>query len=319
MSGIRASGPDGEVDKTQPIGAKMPPVLDWDDLRYVLAVHRAKTLNAAARSLKVDKATVSRRIGAVEEALGVRLFDRKPDGYELTPHGERVLAAVGEMDQTVSSLVADLSEHRGESGGVVYLTVPQFFASQVLLPALPAFRAAHAGIELVVNASSSVLNMAQREAEVGLRNVKPDQLSVTVKRVGVLAMALYASKDYLARRGMPAKPKELARHDVISWPDLFTYAQAFRWVNESGAATAVRLNDSAVMCDATAAGLGIAALPCILGDERPGLVRLDAFGIGRDEIYAVAPGELRRSARVRAVIELLVDVWRTNATRLSPE
>ena len=171
---------------------------------------------------------------------------------------------------------------------------------------------------MVVNASSSVLNMAQREAEVGLRNVKPDQLSVTVKRVGVLAMALYASKDYLARRGTPTKPKDLARHDVVSWPDVFTYAEAFRWVNDSGATTAVRLNDSAVMCDATAAGIGIAALPCILGDQRPGLVRLETFGVGRDEIYAVAPGELRRSARVRAVIDLLVEVWRLNAARLSP-
>jgi DNA-binding transcriptional LysR family regulator len=114
-------------------------VLDWDDLRYVLAVRRAGSLNAAARSLKVDKATVSRRISAVEQALGVRIFDRKPDGYSITPHGDRVLAAVAEVDDRVSSLVAELSEARGEADGIVYLSVPQFFASQVLIAALPAF------------------------------------------------------------------------------------------------------------------------------------------------------------------------------------
>lgn len=292
-------------------------MLDWNDLRYVLAVRRAGSLNAAARSLEVDKATVSRRIASVERSLGVRLFDRKPDGYGLTPHGERVLAASASIDDTVSDMVAELSDARGEARGVVYLSVPQFFASQVLMPALPAFFAAHPGIELVLDASSSVVNVARREAEVGLRNVKPDQLSVTVKRVGKLAMALYASKGYLARRGPAREPEDLAHHDLVGWEGAFAHAEAFRWINKRGLRVVLRLNDAAVICDAVAAGVGIGALPCILGDERANLVRLEAYGMGRDEIYAVAPGELRRSGRVRAVIELLASVWRSNAARLS--
>jgi DNA-binding transcriptional LysR family regulator len=295
----------------------MRPVLNWDDLRHVLAVEQAGSLNAAARALGVDKATVSRRIAAVEEALSARLFDRKPDGYGVTPHGERVIAAARDMDETVSVLVAQLSEARGDDSGLVNLSVPQFFASQILLPALAPFRAKHPAIDLVVNASSTVLNVAQREAEVGLRNVKPDQLSVTVKRVGVLGMALYGGRRYLETRGTPTAPGELAHHDLIGWDRAFTHAQGFLWANDCGARVAVRLNDSSVMCDAVAADLGIAALPCVLGDERPGLVRLEALGTSRDEIYAVAPGELRRSGRVRAVIELLVQVWAANETRLS--
>jgi len=291
--------------------------MDWNDLRYVLAVQRAGSLKAAARALEVDKATVSRRISAVEQSLGLRLFDRKPEGYGLTPHGDRVLAACAEVDDRLAALVAELSEARGDSQGIVYLSVPQFFASQVLLAALPAFRAAHPGIELVINASSTVVNVARREAEVGLRNVKPNQLSVTVKKVGVLALALYASRSYLARRGTPRAKSDFAEHDLIGWPDTFTHPATFGWVNQSGARTAVRVNDAAVLADAVAAHVGIGALPCILGDERTGLVRLEAFGTARNDIYAVAPGELRRSARVRAVVDLLVDVWRTNSTRLS--
>jgi DNA-binding transcriptional LysR family regulator len=292
-------------------------VLNWDDLRHVLAVERAGSLNAAARALGVDKTTVSRRIAAVEEALGARLFDRKPDGYGVTPHGERVIAAVRDMDESVSALVAQLSEARGDDTGVVHLSVPQFFAAQVLLPALAGFRAKHPGIDLVVNASSSVLNVARREAEVGLRNVKPDQQSVTVKRVGVLGMALYGSRRYLDRRGTPAAPSELSQHDLIGWDHAFTHAKALLWANDCGARIPIRLNDSGVMCDAVAADLGIAALPCVLGDERPGLVRIEALGTSRDEIYAVAPGELRRSGRVRAVIELLTEVWAANEGRLA--
>ncbi|HTJ47610.1 MAG TPA: LysR family transcriptional regulator [Kofleriaceae bacterium] len=292
-------------------------MVDWDDLRYVLAVRRGGSLNAAARALGVDKATVSRRIAAAEDALGVRLFDRRPEGYHVTPHGERVLSSIGQIEDTVASMVSDLSDARGDANGVVYLSVPQFFASRVLLPALPPFRARHPGIDLVVNASSSVVNVARREAEVGLRNVKPDQLSVTVKRVGRLAMALYASKAYLAKRGAPKTPAEIAQHELVGWENAFTYAAAFRWIDDSGARVAVRVNDAAVLCDAVAAHLGIAALPCILGEERAGLVRLETFGTSRDDIYAVAPGELRRSGRVRAVIELIAGVWRANAARLT--
>lgn len=292
-------------------------MINWDELRYLLAVRRAGTLNAAARALRVDKATVSRRIAALEDALGVRLFDRKPDGYRLTPHGERAIAAVAGIEVTVSTLVAEFSEVRGDRNGVVHVTVPQFFASQILLPALASFRAAHPRIDLVVNASSNVLNVAQREAEVGLRNVRPDQLSVTVKRVGVLGMALYASRPYLQRRGTPALAKDLAQHDLIGWQSAFTHAKGLLWANDCGARSPIRLNDSAVMCDAVAANLGIAALPCLLGDERAGLVRLDAFGLSRDAIYVVAPGELRHSGRVRAVIDLLVEVWSDNEERLA--
>jgi DNA-binding transcriptional LysR family regulator len=292
-------------------------VLNWDDLRHVLAVEQAGSLVAAARALKVDKATVSRRIAAAEEAVGARLFDRKPDGYDVTPHGQRVIAAVRDMDDTVATLLAQLSEARGDQSGLVHLSVPQFFASQILLPALATFRVKHPGVDLVVNASSTVLNVAKRDAEVGLRNIKPKQLSVTVKRVGVLGMALYGGRRYLKRRGTPTAPGELAQHDLIGWDRAFTHAHALLWANDCGARIPIRLNDSAVMCDAVAADLGIAALPCVLGDERPGVVRLEALGMSRDEIYAVAPGELRRSGRVRAVIDLLVEVWAANEARLA--
>jgi DNA-binding transcriptional LysR family regulator len=259
---------------------------------------------------------VSRRIAALEEALGVRLYDRKPDGYALTPHGERVVATVAGIDQTVAALEADLSEARGDAGGIVYVSVPQFFASELLLPALPAFRAAHPAVDLVLNASSALVNVAQREAEVGLRNVKPDQKSVTVKRVGLLGMALYASRAYLERRGRPKEPTELAQHDLVGWDRAVSFARAFAWLNDAGARVAVRVNDAAVMRDAVAAGLGIAELPCLLGDGDAELVRLTAFGKSVDEIYAVAPGELRRSRRARAVVELLAAVFAEHETAL---
>ena len=290
--------------------------MNWDDLRYLYAVERAGSLTAAAKALAVDKATVSRRIAALEEALGARLFDRKPDGYALTPHGQRVLATVGEIADTVAGLQADLADARGDAVGVVYVSVPQFFASELLLPALPAFRAAHPGIDVVLNASSALVNVAQREAEVGLRNVRPAQQSVTTKKVGQLGMALYAAKRYVASRGEPREAAELAQHDVVGWDRAVSFSRAFVWLNDTATRVALRVNDAAVMCDAVAAGLGIAELPCLLGDAHPALVRLGAFGKSVEEIYAVAPGELRKSGRARAVIELLARIFADHQPRL---
>jgi DNA-binding transcriptional LysR family regulator len=130
-------------------------------------------------------------------------------------------------------------------------------------------------------------------------------------------MAFYGSRVYLARRGKPEGPNDLIKHDLVGWDAAVTHAKALLWANERGHRVVVRVNDAAVMADAVAAGVGLAALPCILGDERDGLVRLDALGLAADDIYAVAPGELRRSARVRAVIDLLSEVWAANRDRLS--
>lgn len=290
--------------------------MDWDDLRYVHAVRRSGSLGAAAKLLAVDKATVSRRIGSLERLLAVRLFDRKPSGYALTLHGERVVAAATEIDERILALETDLAEARGDTSGRVFVSVPQFFASEVLLPALPAFRAEYPDIEIVLNASSAVLNVAQRQVEVGLRDSKPDQMSVTTKRVGHLGMALYASRTYLERRGEPRTKGDLAKHEAVAWDRAIAFAKSFQWMNQSGVRVAVRVNDAAIMRDAACAGLGVAELPCILGDARPELLRLERFGTFVSEIFAVAPGELRRSGRVRAVVALLADVFAANKQRL---
>ncbi len=158
--------------------------------------------------------------------------------------------------------------------------------------------------------------MAHREAEVALRNVRPDQRSVTVKRMGFLGSALYASKGYLDAHGTPRTADALAQHALVGWDRVFTFVPMFQWVGDTGARIVLRVNDAAVLADAVAADAGIGVLPCLLGDEREGVVRLDAFGHGREAIYAVAPGELRRSRRVRAVLDLVAEAWSKNATRL---
>ncbi len=160
------------------IGAIMQP-MDWNDLRFVLAVQREMSLAAAARTLGVDKATVGRRIGALEGGLGIRLFERRPDGLVPTARGARVVASAQKMSTEVASLAAELAHETGLTRVTVRLTAPQWFASGLVIPALPHFQKEHPSIEVVLVESTSVVNLAQRDAEVAVRNVKPAQISMS--------------------------------------------------------------------------------------------------------------------------------------------
>ncbi len=291
-------------------------MIDWDDLRYLVAVQRSGSLASAARALGADKGTVSRRIAALERSLRVRLFDRRPRGYTLTGYGRRVVEAAGQVDHTVSGLLADLQAQSGEERGTVLLTVPQWFANELLVPELPAFRARHPHIALVLNASSKVLNIAQREAEVGLRNTRPRHLSVTTRKAGRLASALYGARGYLADRGTPRTREDLALHDLIGYENTLSFLPDFAWL-ESVGAPKVRGNDAASLCACARAGLGLAVLPCVLGDAYAELARVSAFGVAGEDIWVVAPGELRPSPRVRAVVELLLAVFKKRAPQLA--
>ncbi len=288
--------------------------VDWDDLRFFLAVDRAGSLAAAARGLAVDKATVSRRLASLEASLAVRLFDRKPDGLSLTPDGLRVRERVARVGAEIAALASELAG--GDARGTVHLTVPQWFACRVLAPALPAFRREHPSIDLTLNASSRVLNLAQREAEVALRNAKPAHLSASARRVGTLASALYAARTYLSRRGVPRTPEEIARHDLLAYEQKISYLPAFAWLAAHDARVVLRGNDALALAAAASAGVGLAVLPCFLGDTDPALTRLAVAEVATEDIWIVVPAELRRSSRVREVMALVSGVFEKHARAL---
>src|SRR6185369_8603325 len=108
--------------------------MDWDDLRFVLAVERAGSILGASRALDVDKATVSRRIAGLEAALGVLLFERRPSGLQVTGHGVRVVDAAQKIGALVTELAEDARAAQGEAKGRVLVTAPQWFCSEFLLP-----------------------------------------------------------------------------------------------------------------------------------------------------------------------------------------
>ncbi|HVV88762.1 MAG TPA: LysR substrate-binding domain-containing protein [Kofleriaceae bacterium] len=277
-----------------------------DDLRTLAAVVRAGTMARAAAALRVDKATISRRLAHLER-LRPGLFERQRGRLTATAAGARSLAVVEDVERDLARLEATLAR-TDEGGGVVRLTVPAPIAARLVVPALAGFRARHPEVELAIVATSRVLDLARGEADVAVRNLVPRGPGIVARRVARVSYTLYAARTYLAARGVPA-PRSLRGHDVVDFADGTPGTPPLDWLPAAvrEARVVMRANDPTLLTQAVAAGLGIAALPAFLADDEPGLVRLGA-DVVVSPVSVVVRAEVRRLARVRAVAAWVGDL-----------
>ena len=275
-------------------------------IRALAAVSASSSMAAAARALGVDKATVSRRLAALErEQPG--LFERRAGRIEPTAAGQRALGALSEVDRGLAHFRAALSSER-DTTGVVRLTVPAPIAMHVVVPALPTLRASHPDIDLVLLATSRVLDVARGQADIAVRNVVPQGGGIVSRKVARVSVRLYASRDYLARRGTPP-PGSLEGHDFVDF-EQGTYAQApFEWLPTAArqARIVLRADDPTILTRATVAGLGIGALPAFLAQDEPELVPISEL-VSVTNVHVVVCAEVRRLARVRIVAHWIAEL-----------
>ncbi len=243
---------------------------DWDDLRVFLAVARAGSLSGAARALGVNHSTVFRRVGTLEERLGVRLFERLPGGYVLTAAGEEMQAAALRIEDEVAGLGRRLAGRDLRLRGTVRVTTLDMLALGLLPRHLAAFRAAYPGIELEIVLSNAALSLTRREADVALRVAEAPPEHLVGRRVGRLAFAVYGAAGAAA----PGPGADLAAADWIGLdPDQAPLARRFaRFL--PGVRPVCRANSIAAVIAAARAGIGLAPLPCGLADRDPALRRV---------------------------------------------
>lgn len=277
--------------------------MDWDDLRHVLAVARRGTLSAAARDLGVNHSTVYRRIRAIEGRLGVRLFERHRDGYTPTAAGEEAMALAERVEGEVDGLSRRLAGRDTRPAGTVRVTTTDTLMSGVLGPLVRGFRAAHPEIDLEIGAENRVLSLSRRDADIAVRpgTAPPDTL--VGRRVARIATAIYGAAGYL-ESAPPAG--DLAAHAWIAPDDSLGHLGAARWLRSTLPAVrpALRANSLLAMTSAAEAGVGLALLPCFLGDASPALRRLgpplDALAT---DLWLLTHRDLREVARIRAFME----------------
>jgi DNA-binding transcriptional LysR family regulator len=292
--------------------------MNWDDFRYFLAVAAEGSLSAAARVLRVNAATVSRHVDALEERLAVRLFDRRQDGYTVTPAGEKLL----ERARTIESEIFALSrafdaEDRGLTG-TVSVTATESLTVPFLIPNLPHLRDRYPGIRVQLVSDYRLLNLSRREADVAIRLARPQQGDLVVRKIGSMGFGLYASHDYIEAHGEPATVAELKEHAVIDWLDGYPESAPVVWLREvmEGRAPAFATNPASGRLAAAKAGMGIALVPSMVS-EGSGLVRvLSHVEIPCVDLWLLVHRDLARIARVRAVLDFIHDRARIDADRI---
>jgi DNA-binding transcriptional LysR family regulator len=283
----------------------------WDDLRFILAVAEHGSLARAARALGVHHTTVLRRIDSFEAAHGLRLFERLPTGYVLTPGGEELLAAARTMAGMVTALERRLAGQDLRLAGELRVTTTDTLMGSILPEMLAAFHAAHPGVKVEVSVTNLMANLTRRDADVAIRPASDPPAMLVGRRVAGVAFALYASPAYLAT--VPrAAAGELGVHRWLAPDDTLAASTVARWMRAALPADAevvLRADSLLSLRQAALAGLGVTALPCYLGDITPGLARVRAEPIEAmaTALWVLTHEDLRRTARVSAFTSFLAE------------
>lgn len=292
--------------------------LEWDDLRYVLAVAEAGSLAGAARELRVNHSTVLRRIAAFEQKLGLRLFERLPTGYVLTAGGEELVAAARSISGTVTELERRIAGQDLRLSGTLRITAPDTLMGSILPDILAEFGEAHPGIALEVAVSNLMFNLTKRDADVALRAADNPPATLVGRRIGKIAFAIYAAPAYLARHDHA----DLAEHRWVGPDDTLAGTSVARWMQSKlpKSEIVLRADSLLAMQHAAVAGLGLVALPCYLGDSVPALscVRRPMPEM-ETALWILTHEDLRAAARVRAFTDFAYGAFRKRRALLEGE
>ena len=278
--------------------------MGWEDLRFVLAVGRSGSLSGAARALKVNHSTVFRRVAQLEDRMGVRLFDRLPEGYAPTPAGEALIALGGRVEEDVAALERRLAGEDLRPSGTVRVTTTDTLIP-FLAPMCARFRLIQPQVQLELVVSQERLNLSRRDADVALRPTSTPPENLVGRRLSGMTAAIYGAEAYFA-----ACPDEmpLTGHDWIGYDDSLSHLSASQWLRERIAPERIvmRCNNLMAIREAARAGIGLALLPCYLADDQPRLRRHgDLIPELTTDLWLLVHEDLRRTARIRAFMDHL--------------
>lgn len=278
--------------------------LDWGHLRFFLAMARTGSLSRAAKRLGVDRNTVARRVAALEAALGLSLFERGPQGWTRTAGGDELADLAGRVEEDVLALARHADARDQALTGSVRLTTAAHLATHLLAPAVPLLRQRHPGLVLEIAADQRNFDLTRREADLAVRMGRPRDSGLVTRRLCELAYGLYGSPDGAAAKRGEA---DFGQDPFLGFDESLASAPQERWLARVGPDRQVvfRTNSTASLQAAARRGVGVALLPRYIGDADPMLRRIEAPDPPSYEVWLLVHGDLRRTPRVRAVIEWL--------------
>ena len=286
--------------------------MDWDKLKSFHAAAEHGSLTAAAEWLGISQSAVSRQIAALEEGLGVSLFQRHARGLVMTDAGHTLHRSTADMSAAAKSASSALRDQQEVAQGDLVITAPVAFGSTWLVPRLAKFLEANPELNLDLRLDDREYDLLKLEAECAIRLWAADKADLIQRRLTTVAMSLYASPEYLAKHGTPQTAEDLDQHTIISYGDDKTQMQEVNWAQRIGRddkpprAPQLRVNNVFAMLRAIAAGVGIADIPDYMAATMPGLVKVLGELRGPSfDLYFIYPSDLRRSKRISTFRDFL--------------
>ena len=295
---------------------------DWDDLRFFLAVARSGRLTAAARRLGADHATVSRRITSLEESLKAKLFERRPQGYALTGHGEQLLAKAESMETEALAIQSEIGGADMALSGTVRIGAPDGFGSTFLASRFAGFAKSYPGLELQLIAMPRLLSLSKREADVAITLAPPKEGKVVARKLCDYRLGLYAAQDYLDAMPPITAAEDLFAHRVVGYIDDLIFTPELDYLDEVAKGLRAQIQSSSVLAqmNAVAAGAGIGVIHHFMAEGEPSLVPVlpETVSITRS-FWLLVHADLKDVARVRAIVDFIVRESKANRALLMGE
>lgn len=289
-------------------------LLDWDDLKIFVNAARGGSLAGAAKRLRVDQSTVSRRLAHLEGVLGIALFERLPSGLRLSEAGQRLLIHAERVESAVIAMREEVAPS-GQAGGRVRLATMEGIASLYLAERFCRLHDRHPDLTVELVTSPQTVYVNRREADLFLSFFKPPSQGLVCEQVGCFRLGLYASPEYLERAGTPREIGELKRHAFVSYIDDLIQVDCVRWLDD-----VVRERRSAFLStsmiaqkQAAVGGLGLVLLPSFAVNERDPLVPvLNEQATTTRDLWLNVHTDLQFAPRIRAVAGFLKGLFRAD-------
>lgn len=292
---------------------------EWSDFKVLLALARGGSIAAAARELQVDNSTISRRLAALEDAVGAKLLIRGGREFGLTAEGRVLHQAAGTMETTAIAALRAVRAAKVDLDGSVSVSVAPAFVPILMRSMLPALRQAHPALGVELRGAVQRADLAKGSVDIAVRMMRPDEPDLVACRAFDCGWFVYAAPAYLDTHGRPERYEDLALHDLVLYAESMHNAPPLRWMETyKGAAHAASRMDSLETASQVAcAGGGITVLPGFLGDPIGELQRVFPDRVAVNTGWVVYHEGLRDSARVRAVADALLAFFRSHEAMFS--
>ena len=298
---------------------------NWDDLRLFAVIAAEGSLSAAARRLRLSQPTMGRRLQALEEQMGAKLLERTGGGpgghYILTPKGAELLPLVERMMEAGEAIERARPDFAEGATGTVriasgHLTI-RFIARRLpeLLDTLP-------GIEIELFSSYSIANLSRREADIAIRNRRPEEGRLVMRSLPQYSYAIFGAREYVSKHPEAATEARYESCRWIGFDDTRGRSESFEWLRAKiGRVPEIRCSNASTILNALLAGAGLAILPCFIAAEEPSLLQLTGAieDLERETMWLVVHEDMRNRPRVRLVADRIAALFQRYRHQLQPE